>query len=200
MPKLLETTRAARQARILRAAVTCFARQGYYGTTMEEIAAEAGIAKGAAYVYFPSKEAIFIALYDTWDCTLREEIMRALAALPPAEQESARRVLRTIVEATGQHVQAEAATCRVLMEGRALAAYVPAIAERVTAEQAQAQAQIEALIWAGVAAGEWPPDFDAALHATLVRATIHGLMATWHLALGSFSWDAAAAALAAGCV
>ena len=45
--------------------------------------------------------------------------------------------------------------------------------------------------------GEWPPNFDAALHATMVRATIHGLMATWHLAPGSFSWDAAAAALAA---
>ncbi len=35
MPKLLETTRAA--------------PQGYYGTTMEELATETGIAKGAAY-------------------------------------------------------------------------------------------------------------------------------------------------------
>jgi AcrR family transcriptional regulator len=197
MPKLLETTRVAREARILRAAVACFARQGYYRTTMEEIAAEAGIAKGAAYVYFPSKEAIFLALYDTWGCTLREEILAALATLTPAERASVRRVLRTIVEVTGWHVQTEAATCRVLMEGRTLAAYVPAIAERVTAEQAQAQAQLTALIQAGVAAGEWSPDFDAALHATMVHATIHGLMATWHLAPESFSWDAAAAALAA---
>ena len=198
MPKLLESTRVAREARILRAAVACFARQGYYGTTMEEIAAEAGIAKGAAYVYFPSKEAIFLALYDTWGCTLREEIMAALATLTPAERNSARRVLRTIVEVTGRHVQAEAATCRVLMEGRTLAAYVPAIAERVATEQTQAQTQLTALIQDGVAAGEWSPDFDAVLHATMVQATIHGLMASWHLAPGSFSWDAAAAALAAG--
>src|SRR5262249_1868649 len=157
MPKLLQTTRVAREARILWAAVACFARQGYYGATMEEIAAEAGIAKGAAYVYFPSKEAIFLALYDTWGCTLREEVMAALATLTPSEQASVRRVLRTIVEVTGQHVQAEAATCRVLMEGRTLAAYVPAIAERVAAEQAQAQVQLTALIQDGVAAGEWPP-------------------------------------------
>src|SRR5919202_6044900 len=149
MPKLMETTRAARQARILRAAVACFARQGYYGTTMEEIAAEAGIAKGAAYVYFPSKEAIFLALYDMWGCTLREEIVAALATLTPAERDSARLLLQTIVEVTGRHVQAEAATCRVLMEGRKLAAYVPAIAERVATEQAQAQAQLTALIQAG---------------------------------------------------
>lgn len=196
MPKLLETTRADRQARILRAAVACFARQGYYGTTMEEIAIEAGIAKGAAYIYFPSKEALFLALYDLWGCSVRDEILAALARLTPAERASARRILQTIVEVTGRHVQAEAATCRVLMEGRTLAAYVPAIAARVTAEQAQAQTQITALIQAGVAEGEWPPDFDAAGHATMVRATIHGLMATWHLAPGSFSWDAAAAALA----
>ena len=122
MPKLTEPTRAARQTRILRAAVACFARQGYYGTTMGDIAAEAGIAKGAAYVYFPSKEAIFVALYDTWGCTVREEIMAALATLTPGERDSARRVLRTIVEVTGRHVQAEAATGRVLMEGRTLAA------------------------------------------------------------------------------
>ena len=196
MPKLLETTRVAREARILRAAVACFARQGYYGTTMEEIAAEAGIAKGAAYVYFQSKEAILLAIYDTWGCTLREEILAALATLTPAERNSARWVLRTIVEVTGRHVQKEAATCRVLMEGRSLAAYVPAIAERVATEQAQAQAQLTTLIQGGVAAGEWPADFDAALHATMVRATIHGLMATWHMAPGSFSWEAAAAALA----
>ncbi len=197
MPKLLETTRAARLKRIMSAAVACFARQGYYGTTMEEIAAEAGIAKGAAYVYFPSKEAIFVALYDMWGCTVREEILAALATLTPAERDSARHMLQTIVEVTGRHVQMEAATCRVLMEGRTLAAYVPAVAERVTAEQVQAQAQLTVLIEAGVAAGEWPPNFDAALHATMVRATIHGLMATWHVAPGSFSWDTAAAALAA---
>jgi len=197
MPKLVETTRAARQAHILRAAVACFARRGYYGTTMEEIAAEAAIAKGAAYIYFESKEALFLALYDAWGCALREEITAALAALSPTERASPRRMLRTIVEVTGQHVQADASTCRVLMEARTLAAYLPAIATRVAAEQAQGQAQLEALIQEGVVAGEWPANFDVGLHTRLVRATIHGLMATWHVAPGSFSWDAAAAALAA---
>src|SRR5258708_38222076 len=64
MPRLLETTRAARREQILLAAQACFARRGYHVTTMEEIAAEAGSAKGAAYSYFDGKEAIFLALYD----------------------------------------------------------------------------------------------------------------------------------------
>jgi AcrR family transcriptional regulator len=196
MPKLAETTRAMRQERILHAAVTCFARRGYYATTMEEIAAEAGIAKGAAYVYYASKEALFLALYDGWGCTLREEVTAAVEALHTAERASARRVLYTIVAVTGLHVQVQATTCRVLMEARTLAAYVPAIAAWVAVEQAQNQAQLETLIESGVAAGEWPASLGVALHTRLVLATIHGLMASWHVAPGSFSWEKAAAVLA----
>ena len=196
MPKLTEPARAARQERILQAAVTCFARRGYHATTMEEIAAAAGIAKGAAYVYFPSKEALFLALYDSWDCALAEQIQAALAALPVAEHRSPRRMLAVLVAATGHHVQAAPAACRVLMESRTLAAYVPAIRERVLAAQQRGQAGLERLINAGVAGGEWPADTDVALQARLVAAAMHGLMATWHLAPGSFDWDAAAATLA----
>jgi hypothetical protein len=54
-----------------------------------------------------------------------------------------------------------------------------------------------ASIQGGVAAGERLPDLGPARHATMVRAAIHGLIATWHVAPGSFSCDAAAAALAA---
>jgi hypothetical protein len=58
-------------------------------------------------------------------------------------------MLRMILEISGRHGQAEAATCRVLVEGRTLAAYVPAIAEHVTAKQPQAQARLTASIQAG---------------------------------------------------
>jgi hypothetical protein len=47
-----------------------------------------------------------------------------------------------------------------------------------------------------VAAGEWPAGTDPALAARLFTAGLYGLMAQWHLAPGSFSWHAAAAALA----
>jgi AcrR family transcriptional regulator len=196
MPKLTTTTRAAREARILTAAVTCFARTGYHGTTMEDIATEAGIAKGAIYLYFPTKEALFLALYQQWDCDARDAIATALAALSAVERASPKRVLRLVVEVTGQHVQRDAALCRVLMEGRTLAAFVPAIAEQVTREQQQGQAQLEELIRSGVAVGEWPPETDVPTRATLIRATLHGLMAIWHAAPASFDWSAAAAALA----
>lgn len=197
MPRLTEATRSARQEHILQAAVRCFARAGYHGTTMEEIATEAGIAKGGAYVYFPSKEAIFLALYESWGCTLQEEITSAIAALPAAERASARRVLRVIVESNGRHVQAHAEACRVLLEGRTLAAYIPSIGAHVRTNQQHGQEGLERLLRAGVEAREWPADLDVPLRARLLRAAMHGLMVNWHTEPGSVDWEAAAKALAA---
>lgn len=197
MPKLTTEDKAARRAHLLQAALRCFARHGYHQTTIDQIAAEAGVSKGAPYVYFPSKEALFEALYDAWDCGVAARIDAALAALDPAARRSPRRVLEAVLRAVGEHVQAEPDACRVLLEARTLAPHAPRLAERARAGLADAQARIERLVRAGVAQGEWPAGTDAALAARLLLAAVHGLMAEWHLAPGSFSWDAAAAALAA---
>jgi AcrR family transcriptional regulator len=55
-----EKTKAA----ILQAALKLFRERGFEVTTMREIAKAAEVATGAAYYYFPSKEAIVAAYYD----------------------------------------------------------------------------------------------------------------------------------------
>ena len=122
----------------------------------------------------------------------------AIAALPEAGRRSPRRVLHAVAAAVAGHVLAEAETCRVLMEARALAAHEPVIATAVRAADMRTHEQLEGLFAAGVAAGEWPACTDPALAARLFTAGLYGLMAQWHLAPGSFSWQAAAAALADG--
>jgi AcrR family transcriptional regulator len=52
------------RARILAAAMDLFRRQGFDETTMREIATGAGVATGAAYYYFDSKDAIVLAFYE----------------------------------------------------------------------------------------------------------------------------------------
>ncbi len=52
------------RARILEAALKIFRERGFERATMREIAAEAGVAVGAAYYYFESKEAIVMAFYE----------------------------------------------------------------------------------------------------------------------------------------
>jgi len=195
MPKLAVEAREARREHILRAALRCFARRGYHTTTIDDIAAEAGVSKGAPYVYFESKEALFEQLCDSWDCGLAVRI-EAVIARDDGVARSPRRVLEAIITAVGDHVSEEADLCRVLIEARTQAAYVGAVAERVRSSDADAQARMTQLVEAGVASGEWPADTGPELQARLILAAIHGLMAQWHLRPGSFSWREAAAALA----
>lgn len=195
MPKIAEAARAARREQIIAAGLACFARSGYHAATMADVAAQAGVSKGTPYLYFASKEELFLALHEEWDCGAGQRVDAALAALAEADRESPRRVLHAVAAAIAAHVTAEPETCRVLMEARALAAHEPAIAAAVRAADARAHEQLEGLIAAGVRAGEWPDGTDEALAARLFTAGLYGLMAQWHLAPGSFSWDAAAAAL-----
>jgi len=55
-----ERTRLA----LLEAAVERFARDGYRGTSVAEIARDANLSGTAAYAYFPNKEALFVAAVD----------------------------------------------------------------------------------------------------------------------------------------
>ena len=196
MPKIAEQARAARREQIIAAGLACFARSGYHATTMADVAAQAGVSKGTPYLYFASKETLFLALHEEWDCGAGQRMDAAIAALPEADRRSPRRVLHAVAAAIAAHVQAEPDTCRVLMEARALAAHEPALGAAVRAGDARSQQQLEELIAAGVRAGEWPPGTDPALAARLFSAGLYGLMAQWHLAPGAFSWDAAVAVLA----
>ncbi|KQT26933.1 MAG: TetR/AcrR family transcriptional regulator [Bradyrhizobium sp.] len=56
--------RAATIEAILAAARRLFGTQGFAATTMDEIAGAAGIAKGAVYHHFKTKEAVFEAVFD----------------------------------------------------------------------------------------------------------------------------------------
>lgn len=71
------------RAQILRAAINIFRVRGLEGTTMREIAGASGVALGAAYYYFSSKEAIIQAYYDEVQAEHLRRIKAALAAGKP---------------------------------------------------------------------------------------------------------------------
>ncbi len=62
MPKLLDDTVAKNRLKIEIAAQKLFTRQGFHGTTVREIAQKAGVSMGKLYLYYPTKEDIFIGL------------------------------------------------------------------------------------------------------------------------------------------
>jgi TetR/AcrR family fatty acid metabolism transcriptional regulator len=58
------TRKEAKRQRILDAAIVEIARRGYYGTTVAMIAGRAGVADGTIYLYFRSKEAILVSIFE----------------------------------------------------------------------------------------------------------------------------------------
>ncbi len=67
-----------RRADLLKVAMACFADTSYDDISMAAIAAEAGVAKGTLYLYFRSKEEMFLALYEEELARWFEELDAAL--------------------------------------------------------------------------------------------------------------------------
>ena len=53
---------AGKRERILASALRLFANETYQGVTMDRVAEAAGVAKGTLYLYFPSKEALYLGI------------------------------------------------------------------------------------------------------------------------------------------
>jgi TetR/AcrR family transcriptional repressor of uid operon len=69
-----------RRQQILQAAMTRFAKSGFYQTSMHDISAEAGISVGLIYRYFASKEAVISALAEEHKADIDDLLQRALTA------------------------------------------------------------------------------------------------------------------------
>jgi AcrR family transcriptional regulator len=82
-------TRAEAKARrldaLLEAAARLFLRQGYFDTTLDQIAAEAGLTKGAVYSNFANKEELFLTLMGREQVQFGELAMFQDPDLTPAE-------------------------------------------------------------------------------------------------------------------
>jgi TetR/AcrR family transcriptional regulator, fatty acid metabolism regulator protein len=75
-----------KRRRILDAAISVFARKGYFAARVTDIAKKAGVADGTIYLYFRNKEDILVRLFDE---VMSEHVARAreaVRALPSAPQ------------------------------------------------------------------------------------------------------------------
>jgi len=71
----------ASRAKILETALKLFRERGFDATTMRDIASSSGLSLGAAYHYFPSKEAIVLAYYERVQDKHEEAARLALGGL-----------------------------------------------------------------------------------------------------------------------
>jgi AcrR family transcriptional regulator len=74
IPSIPSMTKGERTRKaLLDAAIARFGRDGYRGTSVAEIARDARLSGTAAYVYFPNKEALFVAAVDEDAAAVIEE-------------------------------------------------------------------------------------------------------------------------------
>jgi AcrR family transcriptional regulator len=88
VPKQAQRPRVQRRPRdvrrrLLNAAMEVFARDGFHAATLDDVAAEAGLTKGAVYSNFTGKRELFLALLEE-RVTRRAQIARSvLSGTPP---------------------------------------------------------------------------------------------------------------------
>jgi len=74
--------RVRTRAELISTAATVFARRGYKGASVEEIAEEAGYSHGAVYSNFDSKADLFLALFEEYMAERVQELAESQAGLP----------------------------------------------------------------------------------------------------------------------
>ncbi|HEY1457759.1 MAG TPA: TetR/AcrR family transcriptional regulator [Solirubrobacteraceae bacterium] len=75
-----EQRKALTRERLLSAARTVFARRGFHGASVEEVASEAGYSTGALYSNFDGKEDLFLLLMEREIAEHAREIAEAVGA------------------------------------------------------------------------------------------------------------------------
>ena len=125
--------RELREQQILDVAGHVFARGGYHGASMDEMAKLAGVSKPMLYAYFGSKEQLYVAYIDR---TGRELVERLIAADPQHERPSER--LRLVIAEVLSFVEEHGDGWKVLFSelsaSRPLAEHVAGLRGQIVAE------------------------------------------------------------------
>lgn len=157
-----------RPGELLDAALRVFATHGYRRTTLEQVAAAAGVTKGAVYHYFPDKQALLLR-------ALAQHQDRALGRLEDlargGDGSAAERLRRFLRSAFGDDDRARRDVLALLQD---IAHEAPAVHHRWLANgPARGWRLLAGLIAAGQASGEFRADLDADATA---RLAISGLL------------------------
>lgn len=160
-----------RRGEIVQAARTVFARRGYQSATVDDIAEEARIAKGTLYLYFKSKEEIYLSalMKDVGD--LQADAEKRIAAASGARDK-----LREFVAVRMEHSERNADFWRIYFSEFYGLASSPAVNSKPFQAAVQRSVlQLRKIIEAGIAAGEirkLPLDRTAFAVMDLTRSVI----------------------------
>jgi TetR/AcrR family transcriptional regulator, repressor for uid operon len=161
--------RETQRRRIMEAALACFARSGFHGSSMQEICAEAGMSAGNLYRYFPSKEAIIAAISSSERerCTAMFEVLERADDPIAALVSLGHRFMDEMAESPEAALNAE-----IMAE----AMRNPEMRERYRRDNADMRAAVARALERGIPKGLVDPALDPAIAARMIIALGDGLM------------------------
>ncbi len=159
---------SAKKKAILSAALDTFSQFGFHGTRLEQISELAGVSKTNLLYYFPSKEALYIAvlrqILDIWLAPLKafREDFAPLAAI--------KEYIRLKLEVSRDYPQASRLFCMEMLAG------APLLMDELTGDLKALIDEKSALIAGWVKSGKLAPIdpqhlifYDLGFHSTLRR-------------------------------
>jgi AcrR family transcriptional regulator len=136
-PPRKRLTAEQRREAILDAALEVFARRGYNGSSIDEIANTAGVSKALIYEHFPSKRDLHVSLLERHTQEIFERLAESAATSDPGEVR-----LRAGVDAFLGFVEGRRDAFRMLFRD----AVEPEVAEIVASVQRQTAAAVAGMI------------------------------------------------------
>ena len=102
MPKVVPEYKEEAKSKIVKAARVVFAKKGYHEATMDDVAKEVGVSKGALYSYYESKEGILKEISLQGHQTLRNVLTETCKFV--SLEEALEHVYATITEQFGANL------------------------------------------------------------------------------------------------
>ncbi len=156
--------------RIMMAAISEFAQHGYDATSVAQICQAAGVSKGAFYHHFPSKQAMFLALLESWLDLLDAQMLAVRSG-----SDSVADSLDTMSGLMGIVFQSAGGYLPMFLEFWTQASHDPAVWETVIAPYRRYQEYFATMIQEGIDEGSLKPT-DPQVTARVMVALAVGLL------------------------
>jgi TetR/AcrR family acrAB operon transcriptional repressor len=185
---------AVTREQLLDAAERVFRDRGVTRTSLAEVAAAAGVTRGAVYWHFHDKADLFRAMCERATLPLEQSLTRA-AGLVDGDPLLALRTLAidTLVRlATDPRSQA---VFEVIFHKSEMTNDLSPIAARRDRERCDCLSHVERMVGRAVTAGQLPPDTDTRLASLALHTYLGGIMREWVLDPAAFDLVRAAPAL-----
>jgi TetR/AcrR family acrAB operon transcriptional repressor len=171
--------------KILIAAAECFSKNGFNGTTMDQIAKKARVSKGALYWHFKNKEELFVKLKEQHITQVLQTLEKLFASTETFDSKLAKSFELCFSALTPRQRK----KARLNMEFWAAAPKISGLSEMLNNQYNRLQAFLKTTINEAVTKGELRKEIDSESLSAILLATLDGLELHWAILEKNFDWQ-----------